>query len=104
MEETYQVYIACINARRMESDLATFCCPAGVTHNGRMRTVAAHSTIIQESIAALLDLHFGTHTLPVDKGSPRLAVQLEFRATPVRNTEGLMPRGRVVHVAEHVSY
>ena len=29
MEEVYRVYMACINARRMESDLALFCCSAG---------------------------------------------------------------------------
>ena len=104
MRRFYGDYLACINAGRIVLDADRFCKPGGVVWNGRKLTVAQYAKQIQDSLEAIDGLRFAARTVLVDETRQLLAVQLDFRGTPVKPYAGAVPNGRDVTFSEHALY
>ncbi|KAI1398791.1 SnoaL-domain-containing protein [Hypoxylon fuscum] len=100
LEEIYKAYVDCVNSRRTKTDYEKYVHrPEAVLNNK-----AIASRIVEDTLAAIPDLHVVIHTLIADEESQRLAVWLEFTGTPIKDYAGLVATGSPVRFNEHATY
>ncbi|KAI0016312.1 SnoaL-domain-containing protein [Xylariomycetidae sp. FL0641] len=103
LEQTYRAYIACINARTMETELARFC-HQRVVHNTKTLSLDQYRQLMKDAFAAIDGIEFALHTVIADEATQRVAARIEFHGTPVAKFAGVEANGRSVSFAEHVTY
>ncbi|XXH03099.1 hypothetical protein Hte_009490 [Hypoxylon texense] len=99
LEEVYRAYVATVNGRRTQTDYAKYVNQPEAALNNR----ALARRVVEDTLAAIPDLHVAIHHLIADETAQRLAVWLEFTGTPVRDYAGLLA-GRPVRFNEHATY
>lgn len=100
LEEVYRAYVDTVNGRRTKTDYAKYVNQPEAALNNR----ALARRIVEDTLAAIPDLHVTIHHLIADERSQRLAVWLEFRGTPIKDYAGLVADGRTVSFNEHATY
>ncbi|KAH9906411.1 SnoaL-domain-containing protein [Xylariomycetidae sp. FL2044] len=103
LDAKYRTYMACINERTMQTELAKHC-HARLTYNGAAETIEDYADHMREAIAAIPDIYYSLHTVVADEATQRVVARLEFTGTPVATFAGIAPNGRGVSFCEHVTY
>ncbi|KAI1384128.1 SnoaL-domain-containing protein [Hypoxylon trugodes] len=100
LEELYRGYVDTVNFRRTATDYAKYVDqPEMLLNNG-----APARNIVEDTLAAIPDLHVEIETLIADEESQRVAVWLKFTGTPIKEYGGLVANGRSVGFTEHATY
>ncbi|KAI1761810.1 hypothetical protein GGR53DRAFT_468952 [Hypoxylon sp. FL1150] len=100
LDATYRAYVDTVNGRRTKTDYAKYVNQPEAALNNK----ALARRIVEDTLAAIPDLHVTIHHLVADERSQRLAVWLEFRGTPVVDYAGLIADGQTVSFIEHATY
>ncbi|KAI1375373.1 SnoaL-domain-containing protein [Hypoxylon crocopeplum] len=101
LEEAYRAYVDTVNFRRLtKTEYAKYFHQPETTLNNK----ALARRIVEDTLAAIPDLHVDIHTMIIDEEKQRLAVWLEFTGTPARDYAGLAANGRAVRFTEHATY
>ncbi|OTB05121.1 hypothetical protein M426DRAFT_10964 [Hypoxylon sp. CI-4A] len=100
LEKVYRAYVDAFNERRTATEYAKFVHqPDKAQNNG----ISARR-VMEETLAAMPDLHVEIETLIADEDLQRVAVWLKFTGTPMKEFAGLLATGRPVRFTEHATY
>ncbi|KAI0173582.1 SnoaL-domain-containing protein [Hypoxylon sp. FL1284] len=100
LEAAYRGYVDMVNGRRTGAEYGDHVNEPDSARNNK----ALARRVVEDTLAAIPDLHVRIHTLVADAPSQRVAVWLEFAGTPVRDYAGLVADGRPVEFVEHATY